>query len=230
MKSYSFLLLGLIIILSCSGDDDQKSNPENLSYEFDFTTGTEGWLGDFADYPAAEHEFYELEFGHAFLPEPLDNLEGALKLSRHNHSDDLFMFVKKEITGLIPNREYNLNFNIQIASDVANGSIGIGGSPGESVYIKAGATPYDPQKTIDEMGWYRVNIDKGDQAQSGEDMIVLGNFANGTEENEYTLKTLSNSSPLRVKAGNEGRLWLLIGTDSGFEGKTTIYINKINVN
>jgi hypothetical protein len=139
------------------------------------------------------------------------------------------MFVKKQISGLSPNREYQLNFEVEFASNVPDGQFGIGGSPGESVYVKAGAAPMEPEKDLDELDWYRLNIDKGNQATGGSHMEVIGNFANGTDEEVYTLKTLSTSAPMRVTASSEGTLWLLFGTDSGFEGETTIYINRIEV-
>ncbi|MBZ9731148.1 hypothetical protein LB467_15745 [Salegentibacter sp. JZCK2] len=228
MKSKFFSILALAMILGCGNDDEQLDN-NRITYMYGFSEDTEGWNGDFADYPAGEEENYGLEFEHSPLPDPLDNSQGSLKLSGKNHSDDLFMFVKKQVTGLTPNQEYRLNFEVEFASNVADGQFGIGGSPGESVYIKAGAAPMEPEKEEDELGWYRLNIDKGNQATSGENMVVIGSFANGSDENIYTLKSLSPSTPMRVTANSEGSLWLLFGVDSGFEGETTIYINRIDV-
>lgn len=228
MKTKILFIIVSMVFPACNNDDDQVDNTR-VTLSYDFSTNAEGWAGDFADYPAGEEELYALEFGHSLLPEPLYLSQGALKLSGKNHSDDLFMFVKKEVTGLIPNRSYRINFKVEIASNVANDQVGIGGSPGESVYIKAGASSAPPQKTEDELGWYRLNIDHGNQSQGGEDMIVLGNFANGTTQNVYTLKTLSNPTPLLATTSANGTLWLLFGTDSAFEGETTIYINKIEV-
>lgn len=229
MKTNIFFIGVLaVLLMACGSDDDEQQDNDRVTYSYDFSTDTEGWIGDFADYPAGEEEFYQLEFGHSGLPDPLDNSEGSLKLSGNNHSDDLFMFVKKQITGL-PNSEYQLNFQVEFASNVADGQFGIGGSPGESVFIKAGASTNEPEKFEDELGWFRLDIDKGNQAQSGEDMVVIGTFNNGTEDNVYTLKTLSLSEPLRVRTGSDGSLRLLFGTDSGFEGKTTMYINEIEV-
>lgn len=222
-------MMMVALFLACSDDDDEQPNNNGETYTWDFSEDTEGWIGDFADYPAGEEENYALEFGYSNLPEPLDDSQGALKLSGRNHSDDLFMMVKKELTGLIPNKEYEIDFEVEFATNVADGMFGIGGSPGESVYIKAGATTEEPEKQEDELGWYRLDIDKGNQAEGGEDMVVIGNFANGTDENVYTLKTLSTSTPITVTTGSEGSLWLLFGTDSGFEGETTIYITSIQV-
>ena len=228
MRTNVFYIIVLMVLLACNNDDDPIEN-SRVNFTYDFDSSTEGWMGDFADYPAGEEENYALDFGHSSLPESIDITQGALKLSGRNHSDDLFMFVKKEITGLTPNKQYRINFEVEFASNVADGEFGIGGSPGESVYIKAGATATEPQKIEDDLGWYRLNIDYGNQSEGGNDMIVLGNFANGTNENVYVLKTLSNSTLFLATSGNNGTLWLLVGTDSGFEGETTIYINKIKV-
>lgn len=228
MKTKAFLMVVVAVFLACSNEDEQPVNNRE-TYTYEFSADTDGWIGDFADYPAGEEEAYALEFGYSPLPDPLDASQGSLKLSGRNHSDDLFMFVKRQLTGLTPNKEYRLNFQVQFASNVAEGQFGIGGSPGESVFIKAGAASMEPEKQQDELGWYRLNIDKGNQAEDGEDMVVIGNFSNGTDDNVYTLKSLSNSSPMRVTASSAGTLWLLFGTDSGFEGETTIYINRIEV-
>tara|TARA_R100001369_G_scaffold29172_3_gene52517 strand:- start:1 stop:696 length:696 start_codon:yes stop_codon:yes gene_type:complete len=228
MKTYKILmLLGIFFFMACESNDDSDS--ETLIFDYNFTTDREQWDGDFADYPLGEEEFFELIFEYSSLPAPLDQTNGALKISGNNHSDDLFMFVKRKITGLTPNKSYNIDFNIEFASNVADGEFGVGGSPGESVYIKAGATLQEPLKVLDDEEHYRLNIDKGNQAQGGSDMIVLGDFSNDTDQNIYTLKTLRNSSPFSAMSNMNGELWLIVGTDSGFESTTTIYFNKIEV-
>lgn len=60
-----------------------------------------------------------------------------------------------------------------------------GGSPGESVFIKVGATETESQRIENDMGYYRITIDKGNQSQGGEDMLVIGDFSNDMDENEY---------------------------------------------
>ncbi len=228
MKLYRLLLLvGFLFFLACDSNDDPEQ--ETLVFDFNFTSDRELWEAEFADYPLGEEEFYELNFEYTNLPEPLDETKGALKISGNNHSDDLFMFVKRKITGLVPNRSYTIFFNIEFASNVADGQFGVGGSPGESVYIKAGATSQEPLKVLDNDEFYRMNIDKGNQSQGGEDMIVLGDFSNDTDDNIYTLKTLSNSSAFRAMSNMNGELWLIVGVDSGFESTTTMYINRIEV-
>ncbi len=150
-------------------------------------------------------------------------------LSGTNMSDDLFMFLKKKVSGLKANATYNITFTVEFASNIPDGLAGIGGSPGESVYIKAGATKTEPETVEDEMSYYRMNIDKGNQSQGGEDMVVLGDFSNDTDQEVYTLKTVANDDPMTVTANSNGELWIIVGTDSGFEGSTTIFYNLIGV-
>ena len=50
----------------------------------------------------------------------------------------------------------------------------------------------------------------------------------GAPGEEYRIKTLDNSdSPVQVTADGEGRLWLIVGTDSGFEGLSAFYCSRI---
>ena len=61
-------------------------------------------------------------------------------------------------------------------------------------------------------------------------MVVIGNVAHpGVTGREYRIKTMNNDGkPLTVETDGEGRLWLIVGTDSGFEGLTTLYYDRIS--
>lgn len=217
----------LFALFSCS--DKNLNQPKPVEFYFDFAQGPTGWAGDFADYPVGEESFYELVFEHDTLPDPLDQNQMAIKQSGNNHSDDLFMFIKRKVSGLEPNTVYYINFTVEFASNVPDGMMGVGGSPGESVYLKSGATAAEPKKEKDGDNYYRMNIDKNNQSQSGEDMVVIGDFSNDTDLDVYTLKTVTNESPFGAETDDNGNLWLIIGTDSGFEATTTIYYNTIKV-
>lgn len=226
MKKYFIGLALLIGAAACTSESDVDE--VQTDFKFSFDENTEGFVGDFADYPVGSSDDYDLEFKHSKLPAPMNQQDGSLKQSGDNHSDDLFMFVKKKISGLVPNKTYQAYFNIQFATNAPDGSVGVGGSPGNSVYIKAGLTKKEPQK-VEQSGYYRMNIDKSNQSNGGDDMIVLGDFANDTGKNEYTFKVLANSEAFVVETDSNGELWLIVGTDSGFESTTTIYYNKIEV-
>ncbi len=222
----------LFLLFACGTEDNNPiiDDPEEFDYKFEFNNDTEGWIGDFADYPnhADIEEFYELDFAFSALPEPLDTKNGALIQTGNNHSDDLFMFAKKKITGLEPNQEYLVHMEVEIATNAASGQMGVGGAPGESVYIKAGAANIEPQKVLDNSdNHFRMNIDKGNQALGGSNMQIIGNFANGTDKYLYKLKFMETDTPIAVTANSEGEIWVIVGTDSGFEATTTIYYNSI---
>ncbi len=222
------LLSSLILLAACGNDDDNVSFPSTVALAYDFQNDAQSWEGDFADYPVGEEDFYELSYEHANLPEPLDTSVGALRQSGNNHSDDLFMLIRRRIDELEPNATYSISYEIVFASDVADGQVGVGGSPGEGVTLKAGATSFRPEKTVVQSD-YRMNIDKGNQATGGPDMVVIGDFSNDTDQNQYTLKTLVADDALTVTTDSNGELWLIIGTDSGFEATTTIYYSVIEV-
>lgn len=227
-----FFLMGLILFAFIACDDDDRDDDMDdpvQEFSYDFSQGANGWIGDFADYPQGQDDRFELTFGETTLPAPLNENEGALVLSGTNLSDDLFMYLKKQISGLEPNTEYEAVFTVQFASNVPDGMIGIGGSPGESVWIKAGATGIEPEPESDDMGYLRMNIDKGGQSQGGDDMVVLGDFSNDTDQELYNLKIVTNEAPLEVTTDGNGNLWLIVGTDSGFEGTTMIFYNRIHV-
>ena len=227
MKFYYLPVIVLAILAGCKKGSDLDL-PIEMIYEFD--SGPDGWVAGFADYPAGEDEFYELASGISRLPDPLPAAPNSFLLEGNNHSDDLFMFMKKKLSGLEENHEYKIRFFLDFASNAAEGSFGVGGSPANSVYVKAGVSDDEPIAVVEQTeNWYRMNIDKGNQATGGEDMIVLGDFSNGTDEFVYTMVSLENENPFTFKTDKNGECWLIVGVDSGFESKTSIYFDRIRV-
>jgi hypothetical protein len=229
--------IGIIILMSvgvfCFSCKKGSDPSLSVDWTFGFLSDAEGWTAGFADYPnePGVDSTYALQFSFATLPAPLNIFDGALKQSGINRSDDLFMYVKRKISGLEPDTFYDATIEIEIATNAPDGAVGVGGAPGESVFIKAGATTMEPMKVLDSTSnHYRLNIDKGNQMTDGNDMKLIGNFANGTDSTAYQLKILKTINPIRVKSNANGEIWIVVGTDSGFEGKTTIYYNRISVN
>jgi hypothetical protein len=207
-----------------------------LGSNFEFSKDVNGWQGDFADYPVNEESFYELAWGWSSLPLPVLSQEGVelkkgLYLSGNNHSDDLFMFVKRKIEGLEPNRLYALSGSILLVSDIPASTVGIGGSPGESVFVKMGGYSEEPNK-VDLDGYYHLNLDKGDQSGDGAHALTLGYLGNDAIDPDYPIflpKTLSMTTPLVLKSNENGELWVFLGTDSGFEGITEFFIAEVAI-
>lgn len=197
--------------------------------KFDFETGDSGFLPIFADLPAAEgtEEFYELVHDHRDVP-----VEGAGKglfLSGNNHSDDLFMGYYKELDGLTPGEPYVFHVTFRLATNVEGGMVGIGGSPGESVVMKGGVTAARPAAPVAEDGYHRLNIDKGNQGQGGPDMAIIGTIAKTDSQRpgEYEFKPFAFTA--EAVPGADGKVYLIFGTDSGFEGTSSWYVDDLSV-
>ena len=234
MEFKKFILV-ILILFSFALAGCATSYDTEYQFEFNFEDDEQGWVTGFADLPADyDPAIYELDSGWGELPSGLEG--NAIFLSGHNRSDDLFMFLKVQVEGLKPNTTYQAESTIDLASNVPEGMMGIGGSPGESVFVKAGATTDEPEVIEAGDGWLRMNIDKGNQASEGEDMINLGTIANPNIDldtftgEEYALMTLSSEGrDFEVLSNDQGKAWLIAGTDSGFEGLTRVYYDGIYV-
>ena len=200
--------------------------------EFDFAQSDYGFVAGFADYPQDyDPSLYQLTNSWQARPANLGGTS-ALFISGVNHSDDLFMYWKKRITGLPPNTSVMLTMEIQLASKKAEGLLGVGGPPGEGVTVKAGAVPFEPQAVVDPReGWLRMNLDKGNQSVGGTNMSVIGNVAKPADGNvNYVLLMRhQHGQPLSTITASDGSLWLIFGTDSGFEGLTALYYSRLTV-
>ena len=222
------LAVVLSAILACCGLPPAAAEAQDTDPEWDFHLGAQGFVGDFSDYPPADEAIYELTWDHRVLPSPLAPSSG-LFISGINRSDDLFMFFRGSAGGLTPGAKYRVTLGTEIATDVPAGCFGIGGAPGESVYVKAGASDQRPVPVL-QGTHLRTNIDVGNQSQGGANGVVLGNLANSrtceqpTRWERKSFRALPVPAP--VTAAANGRIWLLYGVDSGFEGRTGIYFTR----
>lgn len=174
------ILLAITLLLAGCTQPMQEDN--GIEYRYTFEDSAESWTGEFSDYPADfTPEHMELVFDRRPLPAEVQQQGHGLYLAGRNLSDDLFMYLRRRITGLQPATRYRVDFTLHIASNAPTGCAGIGGAPGESVFLKVGASPVEPQPVVSD-GQYRLNIDKGNQSSGGQHAVVIGNIANGAEE------------------------------------------------
>jgi hypothetical protein len=215
----------LSVFSACQLEDDKQAPLLIFSAIYDFNESDQGWDYGFADYPAspADSTLYELQYAYT------DTLviTKAVMLSGKNLNEDLFMFLKKQVTGLRPDTEYTITFSVELASNVKTVLDG----SGKNVFLKAGATATEPKPLV-ESGNYVMNIDKGNQSTDGQDMTSLGEISIPQTSTGYAVITRNNTmanSRYVAKTNSDGELWLIIGTDSGLEGTTTLYYTKIKV-
>lgn len=221
-------LLVTSLLFGCSKEDMDSINSDPIEFIYDFNSGQMGWTADYTDYFINMEDDIDFKSELISLPEPLDTSEAAIMIGGTNVSDDLFMFLKKNLTGLESNTIYNFEFEVTFATDVPDGTVGIGGSPGESVFIKGGAVNIEPMK-IQMDDEYLVNIDKGNQSTDGPDIATLGDFSNDTNEEIFVLKTVGNEEPFRAMTDENGTIWIIIGSESGFEGRTQLIFDRLKI-
>ena len=229
----TFLLLSLLLSLpvACSGQVGDELGENEL--RFDFEASTKDWTASFTDVSTAQENDVGFVFDQRQLPTGAGYPGSGLYLSGNNVSDDLFMFVSHPVSVAQPTAPYALTFELELASNAPSGCAGIGGAPGESVFLKAGAASIPPDRETTPTGTWRLNVDKGEQSNGGANAQVVGNIANGSTDCAtpvYRRIFRHNlGQPLRVTSNDQGLLWVFIGTDSGFEGNTSLYLDTIRV-
>ncbi|MEN6348501.1 MAG: Ig-like domain-containing protein [Syntrophomonas sp.] len=213
---------------------------QSITREFLMQNDGENWGGGFADLEVNYNpESYELNFNNSSLIEGLEGAGRAVLISGMNRSDDLFMFIKRKLTvaeGLQPDTTYSVKIETDFYTKAPAGAFGTGGAPGEAVKVKVGAFTTEPlaipEDEKQDPRYYRMNLDKGGQNDEGHNAVQVGNIAkvNSTDFDTYELKTLSNNdNPLMAATDSEGRMWIMIGTDSGYEGVTSLYYTRVKV-
>jgi hypothetical protein len=167
----------------------------------------------------------EVNFSAGMQASPIPPHQVALHLFGNNVSDDLFVYVTKQLAGLLPNRAYSVQVEATLISDTGN----VGGS---SHIIKLGASTVEPSSIVvieDAAPYYRMNVDIGGSSTSGKNAVTSGNLSGtGGPNPELELVTFKTPRPVVVQSDANGDLWLLVGVDSAFEVLTEVYYTEIN--
>ncbi len=237
----SFYACCFAFLLLCILQSNAYSQSNVIELDYNFRANLQGWSGGFADYSTLnDPKILNFDKRLRYIPRKATRVPiRGFMIQGRNISDDLFMFLKRRLTskdGIVAGQTYRLHFTVEFASNAAEGCAGIGGSPGNDVYLKTGAAPIEPIPTLQSDGTsIRLNVDIGNQNNSGPAASIAGDISNGIPcENAlpvfpYVITQRSHTHIVNVTANNAGELWLLIGTDSGFEGLTRLYYKRIQV-
>lgn len=242
---YTFTSLLCVVLISCGSGNGSDNNitstapakeKQSFLLTYDFSESDLSFSIDTADHDV-EHQLNEkITSEIANLPSPYEYRKGIM-FQWNNYSDDIKGFITKKITGLNVNSQFNVNFNVEVLTFMSDACVGIGGSPGESVRIKAALLAEEPNKIIDysqSSPMYRIDIDDGQSG--GDDVVVLGHiglpipcddnfFANPVWE----IKPLTNDDAFVMTANSNGEAWVYVSIDSGFEGESTFYVAAVEL-
>jgi hypothetical protein len=212
-------------------------NDEDVErFGFNFADGSRGWNGGISDFLRKDQDNLERKAEIRTLDSGLGTGTGFY-LSAKNLSDDVFHYIKRQVSGLKRRTDYRVRFEVTFGSNTPSGSLAIGGLPGDEVFLKVGGSTNQPMSFIDKRGRVRFNLDKGATNAGGRQMTLVSTTANGNApgtsgpQGQAVYKSVTKTAyhDALIRSDRRGRLWLAVGFDSMFNGTTAIYIQSINV-
>jgi hypothetical protein len=188
--------------------------------------GSDGGLsGNGVEFPVAFEGDLRLQQGVAPLPAPLSGAGYRMRAS--DVSEDLFLYVVREMNGLSPGATYRARFCATVATPLRAGGIG------QRLYAKLGVSSRAPLRTVtdSEYGpYYFLDIDKGRLPTSGgSNAVYAGEVGRDDGGSGWGFVTREPQESLTVTADAQGRAWLLAGIESTFGGVVEFYWYQIEV-
>lgn len=215
MKEKYFIPALMILTLVFSSCSTENTGLQEMNMKFDFSKDYQGWSYGVADYVAGQEQAIGFACKYSRLPQPLNTTKSALLLSAKNPGDGLFFFIKRQISGLMPMTKYVVEYNIELASNAPSENTANGYSS-KDVFIKAGATTYEP-KSIQNGTRFEMNLDKGKRNTDGIDAKMIGNIGNGTNQPTFTLiERNTTNKKIEVVTDEDGNMWLILGFDAAY--------------
>jgi hypothetical protein len=215
-----------LALAGCNSGTDPEGT---IILEADFNEAS-GWAADFVDVAATQEADVNFVGKVQALPPNLPADRFGLYHAGTNISDDLFMYFKKQVIGVVPDQVYDASFEVSFAS-TAGAGCDVGPS---SIWVKAGASQQQPSRRVDNSGILRLSVDKGQQQNDGASALNLGDIRNTTagctQGAPFAAKTVtSGSRSIEVQATPDGSLWVFLGSESGFEIRHELYFLTLKV-
>ena len=127
---------------------------------------------------------------------------------------------------------YRAGFSVSMVTGAPSDCVGVGGPPGEGVTVHAGVSPAEPLTLRQTDSYFRVNLDRGNQARGGTQSQALGHIGNSVSTcstRQFAEKVLAPAATLTVNPDAQGDVWLHVGIDSGFESYSEVYLRSVAV-
>jgi hypothetical protein len=234
-KYQIFALLLITPFIGSCGLFDYDVSPTSIASSYSMAQ-SEGWSGDFSDYPLYREEDMGLESGFRPLPAPFDTTRKSYYIAGTNLGEDLFLFAKTRMENLREGTRYRLNFEATVAINSPDSCGSDSLTNRGEIYIKAGASFPEPVPIQDndrDSVRYRLNIDKGRYGHDGSNAVVLGSITSGSTcdpVHPYRLYNMESAGTVTVEADANGSVWIFIGTETSYNGRTSVYYTRFHVN
>lgn len=229
-------LLTSVSLVACGDEDPQSGPPPDLTFPgareivWDLTDHGTEVTPLFTDYGMVMEDIMELDSGFVAAP---DEIGGgtAFMLTGVNRSDDLWMSMSAPVESLSATTAYELSVRVVVATNAPSNCPGVGGAT-SALTLKVGAIDRVPTRSRvgDD---YTPNYDKGAQIEGGTELSVvseqLGNARGCEEEARYETLEFTHTHPTPVTSSVDGKLWVVLGTDSGYEGLSRLLYRRVEI-
>jgi hypothetical protein len=190
---------------------------QRVIHSEDFTKRQTGWVGAFSG--------YDLRKESPNLGIATRGTSGAgLYLSAGARANGVFAFASRAVT-LKPLTVYRLDVSAQARRQSAP----LKGQqhPYAALPFKMGAVLSNPMPRADFNGWARADLHDGPPLGEFGSFATIGNFP-GTRSKLWQTATFSNArSPLWLRTGVDGRVWLIAGFDADGAARHTVALQSV---
>lgn len=224
-QMFSSLLL-ISLLVSCGNSQPTVSPSLPISeFSFNFENDTEGWMTSFLGYSDTNKEAFNFQTGIETIPDINSN---GLLLSADNPNAQLVMYAQKKLSGLTPNQDYNLLYIVGLGSNLSS-ETNCDNFQGKRTEMKVSASVREPKAVLEE-NLELLDLGTGPFQRVG----VVGHKGRSCEATDYAINKLDNikapfNAPIKVKSDANGAVWAVIVLDSSYEGKSTFYLDSVDI-
>lgn len=239
MKNYGIGILinmGFLIALSGCLNSDEVDNPLLVSTTV-FAEDAEGWDAQFSEYEPGLEDSLKLSFTHdkIMATETIGEVTAVVQ-SGYATNSDLFMYIKRQISGFKPNTSYQVVFTLELLAQL---NVDFNGDLSDEYYgsfLKAAVYTEEPDTLIvddiENPGKKTVttNFDKGNGRTTGPNMALIGKLEySNVDESPQILIGSSKQDDLIGTTDSEGKMWMMIGVDTNQPIYQSIYYSFIGI-
>lgn len=224
------LLIGLLFFSGCLETEEPVLSNEGPDFiaSFNFDQGPLDWEGGFSGFAEDARDTLELGFNFDRAPQNFLLSDSLPRLSGDNPHENLFLFVKRKITGLDSNKVYKVDFDIEFLAQ----NLGYGSDTITSQILgimKAGAMTEEPVLQVNN-GMVETAFDKGNGLEPGEDLQIIGGiplpfFQVASELTRGTTEGIN----IEAATNSSGEMWVTVGVESDVYVHQAYYLYRINL-
>jgi hypothetical protein len=239
MKNFGISILinmGFLLALSGCLNNDEVGNPLLVSTTV-FAEDAEGWEAQFAEYEPGLEDSLQLSFTHdkIMATETIGEVTAVVQ-SGYATNSDLFMYIKRQISGFQPSTSYQVVYTLELLAQLNEDFNGDLSDINNGSFLKASVYTEEPDTLIvddiENPGKKTVitNFEKGEGRTTGPNMAFIGKLEySDINETPQVLIGSSKQDDIIGTTDSEGKMWMMIGVDTNLPIYQSIYYSFIGI-